>query len=78
MPCSRCFGTALKHGARFPLTAVHAADFIPIDQQTILLGNGGAAGKNKYNSHNTERLNVEQIKDKLIKLDYVQRELAEW
>jgi UDP-glucose 4-epimerase len=29
-----------------------------------------------YNSHNTERLNVEQIKEKLLTLDYVRRELA--
>jgi UDP-N-acetylglucosamine 4,6-dehydratase len=29
-----------------------------------------------YNSHNTDRLNVEQIKEKLLTLDYVQRELA--
>ncbi|MDT8421231.1 MAG: nucleoside-diphosphate sugar epimerase/dehydratase [Desulfuromonadales bacterium] len=29
-----------------------------------------------YHSHNTERLNVEQIKEKLMSLDYVVRELA--
>jgi UDP-glucose 4-epimerase len=29
-----------------------------------------------YNSHNTERLNVEQIKQKLLSLDYVCRELT--
>jgi len=28
-----------------------------------------------YNSHNTERLNVAQIKEKLLTLDYVRREL---
>jgi UDP-glucose 4-epimerase len=31
-----------------------------------------------YNSHNTERLNVEQIKKKLLKLDYIQKELKSW
>lgn len=31
-----------------------------------------------YNSHNTERLNVEQIKEKLLKLDYIQEELKSW
>lgn len=31
-----------------------------------------------YNSHNTERLNVEQIKEKLIKLEYIQAELNNW
>jgi UDP-glucose 4-epimerase len=29
-----------------------------------------------YNSHNTERLDVEGVKAKLLSLDYVQRELA--
>lgn len=32
----------------------------------------------EYNSHNTERLNIEQIKDKLLMLDYVQEELKGW
>ena len=31
-----------------------------------------------YNSHNTELLNVEQIKEKLLKLDYIQDELKQW
>lgn len=31
-----------------------------------------------YNSHNTTRLNIEQIKEKLLKLDYIQKELKEW
>lgn len=29
----------------------------------------------EYNSHNTTRLNVEEIKEKLLKLDYIQKEL---
>ena len=32
----------------------------------------------EYNSHNTERLNVEQIKEKLLQLDYVREELESW
>ena len=31
-----------------------------------------------YNSHNTERLTVEQIKAKLLELEYVQNELKGW
>src|SRR5699024_2428882 len=31
-----------------------------------------------YNSHNTERLDIEAIKDKLLNLDYVQEELYGW
>jgi len=30
---------------------------------------------NDYTSHNTERLNVEQIKQLLLKLDYIKEEL---
>lgn len=32
----------------------------------------------EYNSHNTDRLNIEQIKEKLLALDYVQSELKGW
>lgn len=32
----------------------------------------------EYNSHNTTRLNVEQIKAKLLTLDYVNQQLANW
>lgn len=32
----------------------------------------------EYNSHNTERLNIEQIKGKLLELDYVKEELLLW
>jgi len=31
-----------------------------------------------YNSHNTERLNIEQIKEKLLKLEFIQEELKNW
>lgn len=31
-----------------------------------------------YNSHNTERLTVKQIKEKLLKLSYIQEELKRW
>lgn len=32
----------------------------------------------EYNSHNTTRLNIDQIKEKLLKIDTVQKELADW
>ncbi|MBP2070686.1 nucleoside-diphosphate sugar epimerase/dehydratase [Thermoanaerobacterium butyriciformans] len=32
----------------------------------------------EYNSNNTEILNVEQIKEKLLKLDYIKEELEKW
>lgn len=31
-----------------------------------------------YNSHNTQLLNIEQIKEKLLELDYIKEELREW
>lgn len=31
-----------------------------------------------YNSHNTERLNIEEIKKRLLRLDYIQEELKNW
>jgi UDP-N-acetylglucosamine 4,6-dehydratase/5-epimerase len=34
--------------------------------------------EDEYNSHNTVRLSIEQIKDKLLMLDYVQEELKGW
>ncbi len=34
--------------------------------------------QNEYNSNNTEILNVEQIKEKLLELDYVREELKGW
>jgi UDP-glucose 4-epimerase len=32
----------------------------------------------EYNSHNTQRLNIEQIKDRLLALEYIQKELKGW
>jgi UDP-N-acetylglucosamine 4,6-dehydratase len=31
-----------------------------------------------YNSHNTERLKIQAIKDELLNLDYIQEELKRW
>lgn len=38
-------------------------------------GDRGLSQQEEYNSHNTERLNVDQIKEKLLQLEYVQEEL---
>lgn len=34
------------------------------------------SGESEYNSHNTKRLNIEEIKDKLLQLDYIVEELG--
>ncbi|OPY85066.1 MAG: UDP-glucose 4-epimerase [Smithella sp. PtaU1.Bin162] len=31
-----------------------------------------------YNSHNTQRLTINEVKEKLLKLDYIQQELSSW
>jgi len=36
------------------------------------------SGNREYNSHNTKRLTIEEIKNKLLELDYVQDELNNW
>lgn len=41
-------------------------------------GDSKLSGDTEYNSHNTYRLNIEQIKDKLLTLDYVKDELESW
>lgn len=41
-------------------------------------GNEELSINQEYNSHNTERLNIEQIKEKLLELDYLKQELNQW
>ena len=57
---------------------------VPADQRDLNYDKYFAEGDQKlttveeYNSDNTQILNVEEIKGKLLELDYVQRELKEW
>ncbi|AGK55923.1 nucleoside-diphosphate sugar epimerase/dehydratase [Bacillus sp. 1NLA3E] len=57
---------------------------VPADQRDLNYDKYFAEGDQKltteeeYNSHNTQILNVEQIKEKLLEIDYVQKELEEW
>lgn len=54
---------------------------IPADERTLnydkyfVEGNQSLSREDEYNSNNTERLSVSQIKELLLKLDYVQNEL---
>jgi UDP-N-acetylglucosamine 4,6-dehydratase/5-epimerase len=41
-------------------------------------GDQKLSSEQEYNSHNTERLSIEQIKHKLLMLDYVREELRGW
>lgn len=57
---------------------------VPADKRDLnydkfyLEGDQKLTYENEYNSHNTLRLNIEQIKDKLLMLDYVRDELKGW
>jgi UDP-glucose 4-epimerase len=41
-------------------------------------GDQKLSSEDEYNSHNTKRLNIEEIKKKLLALDYVKEELKNW
>ncbi|MDR0691344.1 MAG: UDP-glucose 4-epimerase, partial [Streptococcaceae bacterium] len=41
-------------------------------------GNNRLSDEREYNSDNTRRLTVEQIKEKLLELEYVRNELTKW
>lgn len=68
------------------LHAEDAGNFfrIPADKRDLnydkyfIEGNEMLSKELEYNSQNTERLNVEQIKEKLLKLDYIKEELRIW
>jgi len=57
---------------------------VPADQRDLnydkyfVEGNIKLSAGQEYNSNNTQILNVEQIKDKLLQLDYIQEELKGW
>ncbi|MSU00242.1 polysaccharide biosynthesis protein [Tissierella pigra] len=57
---------------------------VPADQRDLnydkyfIEGSRELSTQNEYNSNNTEILNIEQIKEKLLQLDYVKDELKGW
>jgi UDP-N-acetylglucosamine 4,6-dehydratase/5-epimerase len=57
---------------------------VPADQRDLNYekyfeeGDQKLSSEDEYNSHNTERLRIEAIKDKLLMLDYVHEELKGW
>lgn len=68
---------------------VHAIDMgnfyrVPCDKRDLnyekyfTKGNEERTKLSEFNSNNTQILNVEQVKEKLLKLDYVQNELKDW
>lgn len=68
---------------------LHAMDMgnffkVPADKRDLnydkyfIEGNEKLSTEEEYNSHNTEILTVEQIKEKLLQLDYVREELEAW
>lgn len=68
---------------------MHAVDMggffrVPADKRDLnydkyfVEGNIRLSTEDEYNSHNTEILTVEQIKEKLLQLDYIREELKMW
>lgn len=68
---------------------LHAEDVgnffrVPIDKRDLnydkyfIEGSDKLSTMNEYNSHNAFRLNVEQIKEKLLSLNYIRKELKSW
>lgn len=68
---------------------IHSEDMgdfyrIPADQRDLnydkyfIVGDEKLTSEQEYNSHNTQILNLEQVKEKLLELDYVQQELKSW
>ena len=57
---------------------------VPADKRDLnydkyfVVGDKKLSSEDEYNSNNTERLNIEQIKEKLLALAYVQNELNGW
>jgi len=68
------------------LVAIDRGNFyqVPADTRDLnydkyfVEGSQKLSTQDEYNSHNTERLNVGQIKEKLLELDYVRNELESW
>ncbi|MHB1484517.1 MAG: polysaccharide biosynthesis protein [Saccharofermentanales bacterium] len=57
---------------------------IPMDKRDLnydkyfIKGDKKLSSEDEYTSHNTQLLNIEQIKQKLLTLDYVKNELKDW
>ncbi|MFB6804684.1 polysaccharide biosynthesis protein [Peribacillus butanolivorans] len=57
---------------------------VPADQRDLNYdkyfekGNEELSIEQEYNSHNTKRLNIEQVKEKLLELEYIKEELNKW
>lgn len=57
---------------------------VPADQRDLNYdkyfekGNEKLSIEQEYNSHNTKRLNIEQVKEKLLELEYIKEELNKW
>lgn len=68
------------------LAAIDMGGFykIPADKRDLnydkyfIEGKQQLSSEEEYNSHNTQRLNIDQIKKKLLQLDYVKEQLEGW
>lgn len=68
------------------ISAIDMSEFfrVPVDRRDLnydryfVEGDIQLSKSEEYNSHNTERLSIAQIKEKLLSLDYIKKELEEW
>jgi UDP-N-acetylglucosamine 4,6-dehydratase/5-epimerase len=57
---------------------------VPVDKRNLnydkyfVEGHQDISSEDEYNSHNTDRLNINQIKEKLLQLDYIKKQLESW
>ncbi|MBL8812546.1 MAG: polysaccharide biosynthesis protein [Planctomycetaceae bacterium] len=54
------------------------ADMRDLNYSKYIQTDGPSLSEHEYNSNNTRQLSVEELKDLLLTLDYVQKELREW
>lgn len=80
----KLFETLLTREERVVADDLEGFYRVPADNRDLNYGkyfeNGdkNPSDDDEYNSHNTERLTIEQIKEKLLELPYIQQELRGW
>ncbi len=80
----KLYETLLTTEERFVSTDLDGFFRVPADKRDLnydkyfVEGEQDLSSEIAFTSHNTERLNIEQIKEKLLKLDYIQNELKKF
>jgi len=68
-----------RHGEKLYETLLTKEENIVANYDKYFVeGDKELSSEDEYNSHNTERLTVEQVKERLLQLDYVKEQLESW